>query len=288
MDKKKLVSLKEAMVDLKKISEDEAKELAINAEITPEKDDEEVQVAEEDDNSDEILKKIELATDELEGELDSNKLSDELKESVKKFLKLKEDEIRSDLNKEYADKMEEYQDDLVGETDNYLTKVAEDWLEQNKIALKESVQVQRVQNFVRGFKKLLEENNIELPADAEAEIEKYKDENDELKDELNGSLTENYKLKKALKESKKALIVEKTLSSKAWAATKADKFRSICEGIEYDGDEDKFEDEIEKEVSAIDEEDTVTTTPSELVVDKPEEIKNSEFNLEEALKKIRK
>ena len=157
----KKMNLMDSIAALKRLSEEEAKELTIDevpAETeAPVVDDE---VIEEEDivpSNDEILKKIETATEELENELDAQELSDELKESVRKLLKLKEDEIRSDLEKEYAEKQAAFEEELVDQTDEYMTKVAEEWLNQNKVALKESIQTQRVQAFVKGFKKLLEE-----------------------------------------------------------------------------------------------------------------------------------
>lgn len=287
--------LKESIAALRKLSEEEAEKLAMDAEIAgePEKNEANMDAVSEEEgdeipSQDEILKKIEMATEELDKELDDQELSDELKESVRKFLKLKEDEIRSELEKEYADKQDAFEDELVDKTDEYLSQVAEEWLNRNRVALKESIQTQRVQAFVKGFKKLLEENNIELPADAEAEIEKYKAENDELKDELNQEIAESYRLRKALKESRKALLVEKQISAKGLAMSKADKFRKICEDIDFDGDDEKFEKVITKEIKDLDEEDTGMTTDEHEVVDEPEQLDNGALELSEAIARIRK
>lgn len=287
--------LKESIAALRKLSEEEAEKLAMDAEIAgePEKNEANMDAVSEEEgdeipSQDEILKKIEMATEELDKELDDQELSDELKESVHKFLKLKEEEIRSELEKEYEVKQEEFEDELVDKTDEYLSQVAEEWLNRNKVALKESIQTQRVQAFVKGFKKLLEENNIELPADAEAEIEKYKAENDELKDELNQEIAESYRLRKALKESRKAVLVEKQISAKGLAMSKADKFRKICEDIDFDGDDEKFEKVITKEIKDLDEEDTGTTTDEHEVVDEPEQLDNGALELSEAIARIRK
>lgn len=287
--------LKESIAALRKLSEEEAEKLAMDAEIAgePEKNEANMDAVSEEEgdeipSQDEILKKIEMATEELDKELDDQELSDELKESVRKFLKLKEEEIRSELEKEYEVKQEEFEDELVDKTDEYLSQVAEEWLNRNKVALKESIQTQRVQAFVKGFKKLLEENNIELPADAEAEIEKYKAENDELKDELNQEIAESYRLRKALKESRKAVLVEKQISAKGLAMSKADKFRKICEDIDFDGDDEKFEKVITKEIKDLDEEDTGMTTDEHEVVDEPEQLDNGALELSEAIARIRK
>lgn len=284
------MNLVESIAALKKLKEEEAEKLATDAEIAgePEKNEANENAIEESEvpSNDEILAKIEKATEDLENELTAQELSDEMKESVRRFLKVKEEEIRSDLEKEYDEKEKAFEEELVDQTDEYMTKVAEEWLAQNRVALKESIQTQRVQAFVRGFKKLLEENNIELPADAEAEIEKYKEECDELKDELNKEVSESFKLRKALKESKKALLVEKKISSLGMAMSKADKFRALCEDVDFE-DEAAFDKEMDKEVKSLDEEETGTTADGKEVVDDNKDLENSGLKLEEAIAKIR-
>lgn len=289
----KKMNLMDSIAALKKLSEEEAEKLAIDADVPGEPEanpanDEAIEEGEDIvPSNDEILKKIETATEELEDELTAQELSDELKESVRKLLKLKEEEIRSDLEKEYAEKQAAFEDELVDQTDEYMTKVAEEWLAQNKVALKESIQAKRVQAFVKGFKKLLEENNIELPADAEAEIEKYQEENEELKDELNKEISESFKLRRALKEAKKELLVEKKISSLGLAMSKADRFRAIMEDVEYNDDEEKFEKELDREVKELDEEETGTTMDSQETIDDKSDLENGGLKLEEAIAKIR-
>lgn len=289
----KKMNLMDSIAALKRLSEEEAEELAIDADVPGEPEanpanDEAIEEGEDIvPSNDEILKKIETATEELEDELTAQELSDELKESVRKLLKLKEEEIRSDLEKEYAEKQAAFEDELVDQTDEYMTKVAEEWLAQNKVALKESIQAKRVQAFVKGFKKLLEENNIELPADAEAEIEKYQEENEELKDELNKEISESFKLRRALKEAKKELLVEKKISSLGLAMSKADRFRAIMEDVEYNDDEEKFEKELDREVKELDEEETGTTMDSQETIDDKSDLENGGLKLEEAIAKIR-
>lgn len=289
----KKMNLMDSIAALKRLSEEEAEKLAIDSDVPGEPEanianDEAIEEGEDIvPSNDEILKKIETATEELEDELTAQELSDELKESVRKLLKLKEEEIRSDLEKEYAEKQAAFEDELVDQTDEYMTKVAEEWLAQNKVALKESIQAKRVQAFVKGFKKLLEENNIELPADAEAEIEKYQEENEELKDELNKEISESFKLRRALKEAKKELLVEKKISSLGLAMSKADRFRAIMEDVEYNDDEEKFEKELDREVKELDEEETGTTMDSQETVDDKSDLENGGLKLEEAIAKIR-
>ena len=287
--------LKKSIAALKKLTEEEADLLATDAEIAGEPDKNEANedaVSEEDENelasNDEIMKKIEAATEELDNELDDQELSDELKESVRKILKLKEEEIRNELEKEYSEKQEDFENELVDKADEYMNQIAEEWLRRNRVALKESIQTQRVQAFVRGFKKLLEENNIELPADAEAEIEKYKEECDDLKDELNKEIAESYKLRRALKSARKAVLVEKMISAKGLAMSRADKFRKLCEDVDFNGDEDKFNKEIAKEIKAVDEEEEGTTMDGKEVIDEPEELNNDDLKLSEAIANIRR
>ena len=107
-----------------------------------------------------------------------------------------------------------------------------------------------------------------------------------MKDELNKEVSESFKLRKALKESKKALLVEKKISSLGMAMSKADKFRALCEDVDFE-DEAAFDKEMDKEVKSLDEEETGTTADGKEVVDDNKDLENSGLKLEEAIAKIR-
>lgn len=289
------LSLKESIAKLKALSEEEIEDLDVVMDapadntivqpINPAADQTPVEEASEED---EILKKIELANEELEKSMDDQEFPEEIKESVRKIIKLKEEEIRSELEDEMETKQKEFEEELVDKTDDYLTAVAEEWLNANKVAVKESVQLSNVRKFVVGFKKLLEETHIDLPADTEEVINQYKEENDKLQDELADKIEESFNKSKQIRSLKKALIIEKKLNSVKLAESEKSKLRKICEEVEFDNEE-KFEKDIDREVKdAIEEEEEIATAPSAEVIDDKSELENAESKLAEAIRKFRK
>lgn len=290
---KELKSLKESIAILKTLKEEDmsnTEELDIKDSNETKDEDTNKEVSEEADSGDEeILKKIELATEELDKELDDQELSDELKEAAKNLINARVMKIREELEDEYAKKQDEYEEELLDQVDEWTKSVATDWFNANRVALKESVQVKRVNAFVQGFRKLLEDSQIELPSDAEEIIAKYEEEAEEAKEIANKEIAESYKLKRALKEEKKLRLVAEAISKRSMAMSKADKFRKIMEEVEFDGDEEKFEKTADKEIKAMDEEENQDLEVTADVVDDKSDLKNSELNaLEEAIKKIRK
>lgn len=289
---KELKSLKESIAILKTLKEEDMSNEELDIKDSNETKDEDTnkEVSEEEDSGDEeILKKIELATEELDKELDAQELSDELKEAAKNLINARVMKIREELEDEYAKKQDEYEEELLDQVDEWTKSVASDWFNANRVALKESVQVKRVNAFVQGFRKLLEESQIELPSDAEEIIAKYEEEAEEAKEIANKEIAESYKLKRALKEEKKLRLVAEAISKRSMAMSKADKFRKIMEEVEFDGDEEKFEKTADKEIKAMDEEENQDLEVTADVVDDKSDLKNSELNaLEEAIKRIRK
>lgn len=292
---KELKNLKKSIAILKNLKENSDLETEKLNDINVDESDENLETPETlpiDENEtesdeEEILKKIELATEELDKELDAQELSDELKEAAKKLINARVQKIREELEDEYAKKQDAYEEELLDQIDEWTKSVAADWFNKNRVALKESVQVKRVSAFVKGFRKLLEESQIELPSDAEEIIAKYEEEAEEAKEIANKEIAESYKLKKALKEEKKLRLIAEAISKRNMAMSKADKFRKIMEDVEFDGDEEKFEKIADVEIKAMDEEDEGLEV-TDIVNDKSD-LQNDELNaLEEAINKIRK
>ena len=289
-------TLMESIAKLKKLSEADVEELekVVVVPETPAETPVEAPVEEpkapvaEDETEEDILKKIELANEELEKAMSDQEFPEEIKEGVRNIIKLKEEEIRQDLENEYADKQKAFEDEIVDKTDEYLNQVADQWLEDNKVAIKESVKVQNVQKFISGFKKLLEDTCIDLPDEAEQLINQYKEENDDLKAELSDKIEESFSKSKEIRGLKKALIVEQKINAMKIADSEKSKLRKLCEDVEFDGDEEKLEKDIDREFKdALEEDDTENEVKT---VEEPVEDKKDEEvdKLQEAINRFRK
>lgn len=235
----------------------------------------------------EIEKKIEIATEELDDEIEKEKLSESFKAKISNLLKLKEEAIAADLENKFDEYKKEYEEDLLEKEDEYLEEVVDEFLDQNKVAVKESIKTRIVEGFIEDMKALLQKYNINIPEEEVSKAEEYAEECDELKQELNDTIVESIRLKKALKESKKQVLVERALRMAKLTESDERKLRKLAEDVEYVDDE-QFVKDFDKKVDEIQEEDEeepkevvaygaeVDTTPT----DDEEEV----LSLEEAIR----
>jgi hypothetical protein len=151
----------------------------------------------------EIQKKIEIATEELDDEIEKEKLSESFKAKIHNLIKLKEDEAIANLEDKFDEYKKEYEEDLLDKEDEYLETVVDEFLDQNKVAVKESIKTRIVEGFIEDMKALLQKYNINIPEEEVSKAEEYAEECDELKQELNDTIVESIRLKRALKEAKK-------------------------------------------------------------------------------------
>lgn len=235
----------------------------------------------------EIEKKIEVATEELDDEIEKEKLSESFKAKIHNLIKLKEEAIAADLENKFDEYKKEYEDDLIEKEDEYLEEVVDEFLDQNKVAVKESIKTRIVEGFIEDMKALLQKYNINIPEEEVSKAEEYAEECDELKQELNDTIVESIRLKKALKESKKQVLVERALRMAKLTESDERKLRKLAEDVDYVDDE-QFVKDFDKKVDEIQEDDEeepkevvaygaeVDTTPT----DDEEEV----LSLEEAIR----
>lgn len=241
----------------------------------------------EDLSVEEIEKQIEVATEELEDEMEKEQLSESFKAKISKLLKLKEDAMIADLEDKFDEYKKEYEDELLDKEDEYLESVVDEFIDQNKVEIKESIKTRIVEGFIEDFKELLVKYNINIPEEEVSKAEEYAEECDELKQELNDAILESIRLKRALKESKKQVLVERALRAAKLAESEESKLRKLAEDVDYVDDEQFIKDFDKKvdEISEDEEEPTEEITYGEPV--EPSEKEEETLSLEEAIKAAR-
>jgi len=239
----------------------------------------------------EIEKKIEVATEELDDEIEKEKLSESFKAKIHNLIKLKEEAIAADLEDKFEDYKKEYEEDLIEKEDEYLEEVVDEFLDQNKVAVKESIKTRIVEGFIEDMKALLQKYNINIPEEEVSKAEEYAEECDELKQELNDTIVESIKLKKALKESKKQVLVERALRMAKLTESEERRLRKLAEDVEYSDDE-QFVKDFDKKVDEITEDDDEEEPKEEIaygeVETTPTEDDEEILSLEEAIRNAKK
>lgn len=236
----------------------------------------------------EIEKKIEIATEELDDEIEKEKLSESFKAKIHNLIKLKEDAMIADLEDKFDEYKKEYEEDLLDKEDEYLENVVDEFLDQNKVAVKESIKTRIVEGFIEDMKALLTKYNINIPEDEVSKAEEYAEECDELKQELNDTIVESIRLKRALKESKKQVLVERALRMAKLAESEERKLRRLAEDVDYVDDE-QFMKDFDKKVDEVseDDEEVIDEVPAGEVDVVPTDDEEEVLSLEEAIKNAR-
>lgn len=147
-------------------------------------------------------------------------------------------ELAQEYETKFEEEIEAITEDLMVKIDTYLTVVTEDWMEQNKVAIKSTVKAEAVENLVAGLKTLFAENNIDLPeADAEA-FNAVNAKVKELEEKLDATMTEMVALKKEKMVAEAADLIDE--AAEGLALTQKEKFQTLAEGVEFKGDKDSY------------------------------------------------
>lgn len=145
------------------------------------------------------------------------------------------EKIEDVLAEEAANMVNQIHEDLVGKLDAYLTYVAEQWLEQNEVAVEEGLRAEVTEDFIAGLKVLFKEHYIEVPEEKYDVIGEMKAEIEALTAKVNEAIEANIELNSELSEAKKEAIFTKATSD--LAQTEAEKLRGLIEEVEFENEE---------------------------------------------------
>jgi len=145
-------------------------------------------------------------------------------------------EIMEDvLAEQAAEVVAEMHQELVNKVDAYLSYVAEQWMEQNAVAIENGLRTEVTEDFIAGLKVLFQENYIEVPEEKYDVLGEMQKKIEELTSQVNESISEAVELKKALTESKRDAVFVKVTAD--LAQTESEKLRGLIEEVEFDSEE---------------------------------------------------
>jgi len=134
------------------------------------------------------------------------------------------------------EEIESFTKDLVDKIDTYLDYVVENWMKENEVAIESTLRNEITEEFISGLKTLFEENFITVPEEKVDVVEMLAAKVEELEARLDEELTEKAKLEElAIKDA-----VEEVFDtvSEGLTLTDKEKFKTLAEGLEFDGDLD--------------------------------------------------
>jgi hypothetical protein len=144
------------------------------------------------------------------------------------------------LDAQYEETLEEnvaeIRTEVSEKVDEYLTYVAKEWLEENKLAVENGLKLEIMENFIKGLKSVFVENYIDIP---EEKIDLYQESQTKLEDtesKLNEQIEKNVKLVKEINETRRVIALRDL--TEGLTDTQKDKIASLAEGVEYTSDEE--------------------------------------------------
>lgn len=178
--------------------------------------------------------------EDVEAMFNGEELSEEFKEKATVIFEAavtaRAQEIGADLEEQYntalAEEVARVEQEIEAKVGQYMDYVAEQWMEENQLAIESAVRTEITESFMDGLKKLFEEHYITLPEEKVDVVEALQQEVTEMQERLDSAMQESMGLKKQLESSALQNIFADV--AEGLTATQAEKFASLAEGVEFD------------------------------------------------------
>ena len=193
------------------VAEDEV----VTDEVVSEEETTTDEVVAESEESEEEITEEETAEVEIDIEADINALveGEDLSEDFKAkaatifeaAINSKVQEISEQITAQYEEKLVEeiasIKEELKDRVDSYLEYVADEWVQENELAVQSGLKEEMTESFISGMKSLFEEHYVTIPEEKYDVIESMVDKLDEMEGKLNEQIEKNVALNRRLAES---------------------------------------------------------------------------------------
>jgi len=174
----------------------------------------------------------------LEGEELSEEFQNKARTIFEAAIKSKLSEIKEQIKVSYEEKLVEevssIKEELSTRVDSYLEYVADEWVQENKIAIEHGLKSEMTESFLNGMRGLFEEHYVTIPEEKYDVIESMVDKLDEMEEKLNEQIDKNVALNKRLSESTADVIFADV--TEGLAQTQRDKLANLIENVEFESE----------------------------------------------------
>jgi len=206
-------------------------------------------VAEEETTEEEVVAEEQKEEEKIDVEEDINaliageELSEEFQEKARTIfetaIKSKVSELKEELKKEYEQSLTEQvasiKEEIEDRSDAYLEYVAQEWLEENQLAVEHGLKTEMTESFLTGMKGLFEDHYVTIPEEKYDVLNSMVEKLDEMEGKLNEQIGKNVALTKRLSESTADVILADV--SEGLAVSQKEKLASLAESVEFDSEE---------------------------------------------------
>jgi hypothetical protein len=197
-------------------------------------EEEEEEVVEEDFNIEEDVNAL------LEGEELSEEFQEKARTIFEAAIKSRVAEIKESLQESYAaalvEELDAIKNQLTERVDSYLEYVADEWFQENALAVEHGLKTEMTESFLVGMKSLFEDHYVSIPEDRYDVIESMVDKLDEMEEKLNEQIERNVALNRRLAESVADVIFADV--AEGLALSQKDKLASLAENVEFESEAD--------------------------------------------------
>jgi len=140
----------------------------------------------------------------------------------------------AELEEEFAGKLDEaveaFKTETTDKIDAYLNYVAEQYLEDNKLAIQAGLRTEMSESLMAGLKQVFETHYIDIPEDKVDVVESLTDEVEALKAKLDEEIGKSIELVQKIEEANKVAAL--VTMSEGLTETQKEKFKKLVEGVE--------------------------------------------------------
>ena len=230
------------------VSEEPAKEEETVVAEEPKKEGEEV-VAEEETSEEEVVAEDAVEEENINVEEDiealiaGEELSEEFQEKARtifhtaikaKVAELTE-EVKASQEEKIAEEVAQYKSILQERVDSYLEYVADEWMNENKLAAENGLKTEMTESFLSGMKGLFEDHYVTIPEEKYDVLNSMVDKLDDMEEKLNEQIEKNVALNRRLAESTADVIFADVVDG--LAETQKEKLAGLAENVEFESEE---------------------------------------------------
>jgi len=176
----------------------------------------------------------------FEGEELSEEFQDKARTIFEAAISSKVAEIKESLNETYQEALVEevvaIREELTERLDSYLEYVADEWFQENALAVEAGLKSEITESFLDGMKSLFEDHYVTIPEEKYDVLESMVDKLDEMESKLNEQIDKNVALNKRLAESTSDVIFAEV--AEGLALSQKDKLAALAENVEFESESD--------------------------------------------------
>ena len=206
-------------------------------------DDDDDDDEEEDKKDEKEMKKEEISFDvkeDVAALTEGEELSEEFKQKAETIfeaavvarVKAETARIEEEFETRLNEQVEKNVEGLVEQVDGYLGYVAEQWIENNELALERGMKSEILEGFVEGLKGLFEQHYIDVPEERFDVLGDMEQKMEELEDKLNEQVKKNIEAQKVISEHQRKEILD--IAKEGLTDTEVEKLVGLSEELAFD------------------------------------------------------